>query len=57
MVALIGAGCSNAPSETGTESSGGEDTANHEKAVKSAECMRENGVRGFPDPNASGEFA
>jgi hypothetical protein len=27
-----------------------------EKAVKSSECMRVNGVSDFPDPNASGEF-
>jgi hypothetical protein len=27
-----------------------------EKAVKFTECMRANGVRDFPDPNASGEF-
>jgi hypothetical protein len=28
----------------------------HEKAVKFAECMRENGYPDFPDPKASGEF-
>jgi hypothetical protein len=43
MLALIVAGCSNA--SAGTDSSGGNDTAaNHEKAVKFAECMRDNGV-------------
>jgi hypothetical protein len=37
MVALIGAGCSNASSETGTGSSGGnKNAAHHEKAVKFA---------------------
>ena len=46
MVALLGAGCSNGSS--------GSNTAQHEKAVKFAECMRDNGVRGFPDPDASG---
>ena len=37
MVALISAGCSSAPAETGT---GNNTAANHEKAVKFAECMR-----------------
>jgi hypothetical protein len=55
LVAVISAGCSNAPSGTG--SSGGNNTAaTHEKAVKFAECMRDNGVREFPAPDASGEF-
>src|SRR5207253_11081090 len=56
MLALIGAGCSNAPADTG--SSGGNSTAAiHEKAVKFAECMRHNGVSAFPDPDASGALA
>jgi hypothetical protein len=37
--------------ETG---SGNNTAANYEKAVKFAECMRNNGVSGFPDPDASG---
>jgi hypothetical protein len=38
-----------------TASSGGnEKTTNRKKAVRFAECMRENGVREFPDPDASG---
>jgi hypothetical protein len=54
-IALISAGCSNEPAETGTGSSGGNTTAtHHDKAVKFAECMRDNGVREFPDPDASG---
>jgi hypothetical protein len=60
MVALIGvisAGCSDASSETGIGSSGGNKNAtNHEKAVKFAKCMRDSGVREFPDPPASGEL-
>jgi hypothetical protein len=60
MVALIGlitAGCSNAPSDTDTGSNGGDkNAANHEKAMKFAQCMRDNGVREFPDPPASGEL-
>ena len=65
MVAVISAGCG------GTRSSGGTSTAGpasstgtggnknltpRDKAVKFTECMRENGVGDFPDPNASGEF-
>jgi hypothetical protein len=52
MVALIGAGCG------GNDNSGGGNTtaANQEKAVKFAQCMRENGVSEFPDPDASGNL-
>ena len=85
LISLISAGCgSNASSETGTGSSGGNNTASNassetgtasssgsatsagsastastasETAVKFAECMRENGASEFPDPNASGDFA
>src|SRR5690349_21658592 len=56
-IALISTGCWNAPAETGTGSGGGNTTpAPHTQAVKFAECMRNNGVREFPDPDASGEF-
>jgi hypothetical protein len=42
MLAVIVAGCSNAPAGTGTGSSGGNSAAaTHEKAVKFAECMRD----------------
>jgi len=55
MVALVGAGCgSNAPTETGT--AGNKTATDRDKAVKFAECVRENGVGDFPDPNAKGEF-
>jgi len=51
MVPLIGAGCG------GNDSSGGNTTAaNQGKAVKFAQCMRENGVTEFPDPDASGRL-
>jgi hypothetical protein len=52
LVALIGAGCG------GSGGSGGGNTtaANQEKAVKFAQCMRENGVSEFPDPDASGNL-
>jgi hypothetical protein len=51
LIALIGVGCG------GNDSSGGNTTAaNQEKSVKFAQCMRENGVSEFPDPDASGEL-
>jgi len=52
LVVLIGAGC-------GGNDSGGADNAaaaNQEKAVKFAQCMRENGISEFPDPDASGNL-
>jgi hypothetical protein len=57
MISLISAGCgSNAPSETGGGSSSGSASTAREKAVKFAECMRDNGVSEFPDPDASGRL-
>jgi hypothetical protein len=53
MVALVSACGSSAPAQTSGAGSGG---ANHEKAVKFAGCMRNNGVGAFPDPPASGEL-
>jgi len=55
MLALIVAGCSNAPAGTGSSSSNSA-TGPHEKAAKFAECMRANGISAFPDPGASGSF-
>ena len=52
VIALLSAGCSNAPAETG--SGGNENADNHEKAVKFAQCMRDNGVEDFPDPTENG---
>jgi hypothetical protein len=50
MVALIGAGCGNGSAEDGNTG-----TANRDKgAMKFADCMRDNGVSEFPDPDASG---
>jgi len=55
MLALMVAGCSS--TSAGTGSSGGNSTAStHRRAVKFAECMRNNGVSAFPDPDASGEL-
>jgi hypothetical protein len=51
---VIVAGCSNAPAGTGSSNS---TAATHEKAVRFAECMRDNGVSEFPDPDPSSNFA
>ncbi len=68
VLALINTGCANAPAgadsgagstktATAPASTGGNsNTANHEQAVKFAECMRANGIKQFPDPNTSGAF-
>jgi hypothetical protein len=50
MVALLGAGCSKASETVSTA------TDTREQGVKFAECMRENGVSDFPDPDASGQL-
>jgi hypothetical protein len=62
LVVLISAACSNAPTNTGTgrdtgTGDSGSTTATRDQAVKFAECMRANGVKNFPDPSASGDFA
>jgi hypothetical protein len=61
LISLISAACgSNAPSETGAASStgagGNKNATDQDKAVKFAECIRNNGVGDFPDPNAKGQF-
>jgi hypothetical protein len=61
LLGVIGAGCgsSTPPATTpgGSADAGGNTSAaGQEKAVKFAECMRQNGVGDFPDPDASGEF-
>jgi hypothetical protein len=53
IVALIGVGCSDEPAEN----DGAADTnAHYESALKFSDCMRDNGVSEFPDPDASGEL-
>ena len=49
-LALIGAGCGEEPDDAGGATTG------QSQAVRFAECMRDNGVRAFPDPGASGEL-
>jgi hypothetical protein len=53
-IALIGAGCSSSPADTA--GTGTTKATPREKAVTFSECMREHGVREFPDPDASGEL-
>jgi hypothetical protein len=43
------------PAYSSTGAGGNRNTTARDKAVKFAECMREHGVRDFPDPEASGE--
>jgi hypothetical protein len=50
VVAVIGAGCSNAPADTDTAAT------TRQQALKFSECMRANGVKEFPDPDASGQL-
>jgi hypothetical protein len=53
---LICSGCgSSAPSKTAANG-GNTSAADQEQGVKFSECMRQNGVGDFPDPNADGEF-
>jgi Tfp pilus assembly protein PilV len=57
ILAVISAGCSNAAAQTGTNSSAANtNAATRQQAAKFAECMRANGVREFPDPDASGTY-
>ncbi len=55
MVVLISACGSSAPAETGS-GDGSQTTANAQKGVKFAECMRHNGVGQFPNPGPSGKL-
>jgi hypothetical protein len=57
-VAFVGAGCSSGSGETGaTDTAGTATTAGpRQQAVRFAECMRDNGVDEFPDPDASGRL-
>lgn len=57
MVALIGAGCSKSAADTDTASAVGNKNADkREQGVKFAECIRENSIPHFPDPDSSGDF-
>jgi hypothetical protein len=49
VVALIGAGCADAPAQP-------ESATHRSKAMRFSACMRDHGVRQFPDPDAEGEL-
>jgi hypothetical protein len=58
LIGLISAGCGSNTADTGS-SSGINTTAAttaRKQAVKFAACMRANGVKEFPDPDASGDL-
>ncbi|MDX8151710.1 hypothetical protein SK069_08910 [Patulibacter brassicae] len=58
-VGVAGSGCaSSEPGAAGDGPSGGRSatSATRDQAVRFAQCMREHGVRAFPDPDASGEL-
>jgi hypothetical protein len=70
MAAVIAAGCSDgsarsgatgwgAGAATGDDAGAGGDrkATDRDKAVRFAECMRNNGLADFPDPDAKGRFA
>jgi hypothetical protein len=54
FIALTGTACSKTPAKT--PSDGSNTVTPRDQAVRFAACVRKNGVRDFPDPNASGEF-
>lgn len=56
LLAVIVAGCGNGSADPGIANSNDGGNSTRDKAVKFAECMRSNGVTGFPDPNASGQL-
>jgi len=55
LAAFLTAACSNNSAGTGTPTTGGS-AVGVGQAVKFAQCMRQNGVSNFPDPDASGQF-
>ena len=55
IAAVIGAGCSNGSAENADTSTTTSTGSGGNKTVKFAQCMRDNGVSEFPDPNASGD--
>jgi hypothetical protein len=58
VLAAIVAGCGSGSAGTGNSSatSGASTATAHQKSEKFAECMRANGVSGFPDPDATGSL-
>jgi hypothetical protein len=54
LVALICAGCSNAPAEAGSAAQASSNPELAAKLPEYAKCMRDNGVKDFPDPDDKG---
>jgi hypothetical protein len=54
VAALIAAGCGSNAETAGTATS--TPASKRDKAMKFSACMRDNGVKEFPDPDASGEL-
>lgn len=57
-VALLGTACSTGTPDGagGAAANAAAKTAGRQQAVDFADCMREHGVKAFPDPDASGEL-
>lgn len=53
LIALLFAGCGSGDDD---DTAAAPVTTKSDQAVTFSECMRENGVRSFPDPDASGEL-
>jgi hypothetical protein len=56
LVALMLAGCSSTPEETSGTATATTRATKRTKAVRFSQCMRDHGVKDFPDPDASGEL-
>src|SRR5687768_7197410 len=56
LIAVIATGCSETPTEKTETGAATETDAPKSKAVRFSECMRQNGVSEFPDPEPSGEL-
>jgi hypothetical protein len=54
ILLLLSAGCSNQPTATDVAST--DPNAARAQAVQFAECMRDNGISDFPDPDTAGGF-
>lgn len=55
VIALVSGCGSSTPSSAGSDSTGN-NTTQRAKAERFSECMRNNGISAFPDPDASGDL-
>jgi len=56
LIVLAGAGCSSRSDDPDTAKAGDASTTHRDQAVRFSRCMRDNGVKDFPDPDASGRL-